>query len=72
MTNKNAVRAWLMSGPGMFEGTSPHDVLTRAWGGSGGLSMSLGSFTDALHAESFRPDQRGSQWILALPDHPNR
>ena len=71
--NANAVRAWLMTGDaGMFEGASPHDVLSKAWGGSGGLNMSLGSFTDCLHAQSFKPYQLGSQWVLALPDRPNR
>ena len=60
------VRKWLRTGPGMFEGHSPHAVYQAAWGASG-LQVSLGDMTDAMHAEGFRPDQRGSRYILALP-----
>ncbi len=48
------VRKWLRTGPGMFEGPSPHAVYQAAWGASG-LQVSLGDMTDAMHAEGFRP-----------------
>ena len=76
MTIENAkvVRQWLMSGrAGLFVGVNSVDCLKQAWGASGGLSMSLGDFTDCLHAEHFRPDQiRAKVWHLALPDSPSR
>ena len=73
-SNSKAVRNWLMSGKaGLFVGVNPVDCLKQAWGASGGLDMSLGEFTDCLHAEHFRPDQiKAGRWHLALPNRPNR
>ena len=74
MSNHKKVRDWLMSGvAGLFVGVTPTDCLQQAWGASGGLSMSLGEFTDHLHRLNFRPDMiRGKVWHLALPDRPSR
>ena len=72
-TNATATRKSLMSGPGLFVGVNPTDCLQKAWGASGGLDMSLGTFTDCLHAENFRPDQiRAKVWHLTLPSAPNK
>lgn len=72
--NAKAIRDWLMSGrAGLFVGYSPQDCLQRAWGASTGLGMSMGEFTDCLHAEGFRPDMiRSKVWHLKLPDMPNK
>lgn len=73
MSNHKKVRDWLMSGnAGLHIGANPQAVLQSAWGASGGLSMSLGEFTDHLHREGFRPDQVGGRWQLNLPDRPNK
>ena len=68
----NKIRDWLKRGPGAVFGYSPHDVLQKAWGLSGGCNMSLGAFTDALHILGFRPDQLGRQWLIRLPAGPNK
>ncbi len=81
---ENRIRAWLMEFPGLVVSYSPQAVLREALkmftvavgtvppteSNPGGLACDLPIFTDSLWRAGYRPDQRGADWILALPEKP--
>lgn len=72
MVITDKVREWIMRGPGPVFGYSPTNVLQKCWGMSGGCDLSLGEFTDSLHALNFRPGELGTRWVLRLPSGVNK
>ncbi len=73
MQIENRIRAWLMTFPGLVVSVSPQAVLKEAlalFKSQTGTECDLAVFTDSLWRLGFRSDQRGPNWILALPPKP--
>ncbi len=73
MQIENRIRDWLMTFPGLVVSTSPQAVLRAAMKmfiEQTGTEIDLPIFTDSLWRLGFRSDQRGPNWILALPTKP--
>ncbi len=71
---ENRIRDWLMSFPGLVISTSPQAVLREAMAlftAATGTACDLPVFTDSLWRLGFRADQRGVDWVLALPEKPH-
>ena len=74
MQTENRIRAWLMEFPGLVVAHSPQAVLREAMAlftAATGTAYELPVFTDNLWRLGFRADQRGPNWILALPEKPH-
>ncbi len=74
MQTENKIRDWLMTFPGLVVAHSPQAVMAEAlnvFTEATGVACDLGAFTDALWRAGYRPDQRGPNWILALPERPH-
>ncbi len=73
MQTEQRIRDWLMTFPGLVVSTSPQAVLREAMAlftAATGTAYELPVFTDSLWRLGFRADQRGPNWILALPTKP--
>ena len=73
MQIENKIRDWLMTFPDLVVSTSPQAVLRKAmdlFTAATGTACELPVFTDHLWRLGFRADQRGVNWILALPTKP--
>ncbi len=73
MQTENRIRDWLMTFPGLVVSVSPQAVLKEAlalFKSQTGTECDLAVFTDSLWRLGFRADQRGADWILALPTKP--
>ena len=73
MQIENRIRAWLMTFPGLVVSVSPQAVLREAlalFKSQTGTECDLAVMTDSLWRLGFRADQRGPNWILALPTKP--
>ncbi len=73
MQTENKIRAWIHNQPGIVVSYSPQAVMAEAlklFTAAVGVACDLGAFTDALWRAGYRPDQRGLNWILALPENP--
>ncbi len=73
MQIENRIRDWLMTFPGLVVSSSPQAVLREAMAmftAATGAKVYLPVFTDSLWRLGFRADQRGPNWILALPEKP--
>ncbi len=57
---------YIRSRPSIQVGTSPHDVLAKAWAESGIEGIALPVFIDELHAAGIRPRELPS---IPHPDH---
>ncbi len=74
MQIENRIRDWLMTFPGLVVSVSPQAVLKEAlalFKSQTGTECDLPVFTDSLWRLGFRADQRGPNWILALPTKPH-
>ena len=74
MQIEDSIRQWIHGQPGLVVSVSPQAVLREAlkmFTAATGAECELGAFTDALWRAGYRPDQRGVNWILALPEHPH-
>ena len=74
MQTEQRIRDWLMTFPGLVVSTSPQAVLREAMAlftAATGAKVDLPVFTDSLWRLGFRADQRGPNWILALPTKPH-
>ena len=74
MQTENRIRDWLMSFPGLVVSVSPQAVLQEAlalFTAATSTEVDLPVFTDSLWRLGFRADQRGADWVLALPEKPN-
>ena len=73
MQTENRISSWCMSFPGLVRSTSPRAVLVEAltlFKSQTGTECDLAVMTDSLWRLGFRADQRGADWILALPETP--
>ena len=73
MQTENKIRDWLMTFPGLVVSSSPQAVLREAltlFKSQTGTECDLAVMTDSLWRLGFRADQRGADWILALPETP--
>ena len=73
MQTEQRIRDWLMTFPGLVVSTSPQAVLREAlalFKSQPGTECDLAVMTDSLWRLGFRADQRGADWILALPETP--
>ncbi len=73
MQIENRIRDWLMTFPGLVVSSSPQAVLREAMAlftAATSTECDLPVFTDSLWRLGFRADQRGVNWILALPTKP--
>ena len=73
MQTEDKIKNWLMTFPGLVVAHSPQAVLREAMAlftAATGTACELPVFTDALWRLGFRADQRGANWILALPAKP--
>jgi len=73
MQTEQRIRDWLMTFPGLVVSTSPQAVLREAMAlftAATSTECDLPVFTDSLWRLGFRADQRGPNWILALPSKP--
>ncbi len=73
MQIENRIRAWLMTFPGLVVSSSPQAVLREAltlFKSQTETECDLAVMTDSLWRLGFRADQRGADWILALPETP--
>jgi len=73
MQTEDKIKAWLMGFPGLVVSSSPQAVLREAMAlftAATGTACELPVFTDSLWRLGFRADQRGPNWILALPSKP--
>ena len=73
MQIENRIRDWLMTFPGLVVSVSPQAVLREAlalFKSQTGTECDLAVFTDHLWRLGFRADQRGVNWVLALPEKP--
>ena len=73
MQIENRIRAWIHGQPGLVVSYSPQAVMVEAlrlFTEATGVACDLGAFTDALWRAGYRPDQRGADWIIALPENP--
>lgn len=73
MNVENKIRAWLMTFPGLVRASSPQLVLCEAlalFKSQTGTECDLPIFTDSLWRAGYSADQRGANWILALPVKP--
>ncbi len=73
MQIENRIRDWLMTFPGLVVSVSPQAVLKEAlalFKSQTGTECDLAVFTDSLWRLGFRADQRGADWVLALPETP--
>ena len=73
MQTEQRIRDWLMTFPGLVVSTSPQAVLRESMAlftAASGTACELPVFTDHLWRLGFRADQRGVDWILALPEKP--
>ena len=74
MQMENKIRAWIHNQPGIVVAHSPQAVFREAMAmftAATGVACDPGLFTDATWRAGFRPDQRGENWILALPEKPH-
>ncbi len=74
MQIENRIRTWLMTFPGLVVSVSPQAVLREAlalFKSQTGTECDLAVFTDSLWRAGYRADQRGADWILALPEKPH-
>ncbi len=74
MQTENRIRDWLMTFPGLVVAHSPQAVLREAltlFKSQTGTECDLPVFTDSLWRLGFRADQRGPNWVLALPERPH-
>ncbi len=70
---ENRICDWLMTFPGLVVSSSPQAVLREAltlFKSQTGTECDLAVMTDGLWRLGFRADQRGADWILALPETP--
>ena len=73
MQTENRIRDWLMTFPGLVVSVSPQAVLKEAMAlftAATGAKVDLPIFTDSLWRAGYRSDQRGVNWVLALPEKP--
>ena len=73
MQTEDKIKAWLMGFPGLVVSSSPQAVLREAltlFKSQTGTECDLAVMTDSLWRLGFRADQRGADWILALPETP--
>ena len=73
MQTEQRIRDWLMTFPGLVVSYSPQAVLREAlalFKSQTGTECDLPVFTDSLWRAGYRADQRGADWILALPEKP--
>lgn len=73
MQTEDKIKNWLMSFPGLVVAHSPQAVLREAltlFKTQTGTECDLAVMTDSLWRLGFRADQRGADWILALPETP--
>ena len=73
MQIENRIRDWLMTFPGLVVAHSPQAVLREAMAlftAATSTEVDLPTFTDALWRAGYRSDQRGPNWVLALPEKP--
>ncbi len=71
MQTEDKIKNWLMSFPGLVVSSSPQAVLREAltlFKSQTGTECDLAVFTDHLWRLGFRGDQRGTDWVLALPE----
>ncbi len=74
MQTENRIRDWLMTFPGLVVSSSPQAVLREAlalFTAATSTECDLAVMTDSLWRTGYRPDQRGADWILALPEKPH-
>ena len=74
MQTEDKIKAWLMGFPGLVVSTSPQAVLREAltlFTAATGTACDLPVFTDSLWRLGFSADQRGADWVLALPERPH-
>ncbi len=74
MQTEQRIRDWLMTFPGLVVSSSPQAVLREAltlFKPQTGTECDLPVFTDSLWRLGFRADQRGADWVLALPEKPH-
>ncbi len=70
---ENRIRDWLMTFPGLVVSSSPQAVLREAMAvftAATSTEVDLPIFTDSLWRAGYRSDQRGVNWVLALPEKP--
>ena len=73
MQTEDKIKNWLMGFPGLVVAHSPQAVLREAMAlftAATGAKVDLPVFTDSLWRAGYRADQRGPNWILALPTKP--
>ncbi len=73
MQTEDKIKNWLMGFPGLVVAHSPQAVLREAlkmFTAATGTACELPVFTDHLWRLGFRADQRGVDWVLALPEKP--
>ena len=73
MNVENKIRAWLNTFPGLVRASSPQLVLREAlalFKSQTSTECDLAVFTDHLWRAGYSADQRGANWILALPVKP--
>ncbi len=74
MQTENRIRSWIHNQPGIVVSYSPQAVMAEAlklFTAATGTACDLPVFTDSLWRLGFRADQRGVNWILALPEKPH-
>ncbi len=74
MQIEQRIRDWIHGAPGLVVSTSPQAVLRKAMAmftAATGTACELPVFTDSLWRLGFRADQRGADWVLALPERPH-
>ncbi len=74
MQTEDKIKSWLMTFPGLVVSVSPQAVLREAMAlftAATGTACDLPVFTDSLWRLGFRADQRGPNWVLALPERPH-
>ncbi len=74
MQTEDKIKGWLMTFPGLVVSSSPQAVLREAltlFKSQTGTECDLAVMTDSLWRLGFRADQRGPNWVLALPEKPH-
>ncbi len=74
MQTEDKIESWLMTFPGLVVAHSPQAVLREAMAlftAATSTECDLPVFTDSLWRLGFRADQRGADWVLALPERPH-
>ena len=71
MQTENKIRDWIHGAPGLVVSYSPQAVMAEAlklFTETTGVACELGAFTDAVWRAGYKPDSRGANWVLALPE----